>query len=211
MKVLGLSVPDRAKEETMLNDHEHQHNSGSADLKRPGIAYSEMGKGLEPCGKTKAEVHEIAETLVEKYRLEPAQDIHTGIVDKMRGRITVTNFDDWLNRPDTILVHGQGDFDILIGPLQSSERARFATAHELGHYVLHSDYGRIPIIATREGTGRIEWEANWFAAALLMPSRMFTDAWHRSKGDIRYLAVHFDVSYAAAEIRAKSLGLLSGG
>ena len=53
---------------------------------------------------------------------------------------------------------------------------------------------------------RCEWEANWFAAAFLMPSKPFCDAWKTMS--LNDVARHFLVSTSAAENRAKALNLL---
>ena len=101
----------------------------------------------------------------------------------------------------------------------SAPRYRFTVAHELGHLFLHfpivsetaPDSG---MIATRwvDETGdseqlkRAEWEANWFAAAFLMPSNAFQSMLRSFSGNIVHVAARFGVSVQAAEIRAKTLG-----
>lgn len=55
-------------------------------------------------------------------------------------------------------------------------RQRFTLAHELGHYVLHMDYGKNSYqeIYTRSNESSTqEVEANYFAAELLMPKDRF--------------------------------------
>ena len=75
-----------------------------------------------------------------------------------------------------IYVHGRGDFDIVLPQFTSPLRDRFTIGHELGHYFLHSRQGERPLVAYRQGSGRLEWEANWFAAGLLMPKDEFLRA-----------------------------------
>jgi Zn-dependent peptidase ImmA (M78 family) len=53
---------------------------------------------------------------------------------------------------------------------------------------------------------RAEWEANWFAAAFLMPSDAFRRTFDVYK-DVARTAAAFGVSEQAAEIRARSIGL----
>ncbi len=95
------------------------------------------------------------------------------------------------------------------------ERDRFTIAHELGHLFLHypqfkASNPSIPMKATRwvdasdPEQQRAEWEANWFAAAFLMPGGAFSACW---RGVVRDAASRFAVSTQAAEIRAKDLGL----
>lgn len=52
---------------------------------------------------------------------------------------------------------------------------------------------------------RAEWEANWFAAAFLMPKEVFEEKIKSTS--LQDAANFFDVSMSAAKIRAKSLGL----
>lgn len=70
-------------------------------------------------------------------------------------------------------------FIIYISPFQSTERRKFTIAHELGHLFLHmgyrinSDLWNKQMDATyyRAGDSLLEYQANEFAAALLMPKK----------------------------------------
>jgi hypothetical protein len=76
-------------------------------------------------------------------------------------------------------------------PRRPASRVRYTVAHELGHYFLpgHRDYllsgrwlgARTDHVASR----RLEREANWFAAALLMPRRPFIEHLQRRVGGSR--------------------------
>lgn len=102
----------------------------------------------------------------------------------------------------------------------SPKRERFSIAHELGHIILHSGFLNPEEWETvpegegfyRLGTGRMEYEANDFAAALLMPADIFTDDFFNCTADgyvdIEKLASIFDVSIEAAKTRGRWLGLL---
>jgi len=117
-------------------------------------------------------------------------------------------------------------------------RFRFTVSHEIGHWQLHRevvsasteelelfDAGAEPSIICRRSQARepIEWQADAFAACLLMPRRLVADAWRGHFGDqrsrivpddeeVRYhmrpLAAEFLVSFAAMRIRCEQLGLL---
>ncbi|HYK53710.1 MAG TPA: ImmA/IrrE family metallo-endopeptidase [Candidatus Eremiobacteraceae bacterium] len=108
-------------------------------------------------------------------------------------------------------------------------RKRFTIAHELGHLVMHP--GR-PYIAESAHVVRVdrrvnaagladpreEYEANQFAAALLMPRTLVEEQWNRHAGEdadrtIDGLASRFQVSAAAMRYRVSNLGLYipSGG
>ncbi|NKJ03853.1 ImmA/IrrE family metallo-endopeptidase [Rhizobium sp. SG741] len=99
-------------------------------------------------------------------------------------------------------------------------RKRFTVAHELGHFVLHLAAGEGEFIDTQDNfrtvqdpdtpwddTRRAEWEANVFAAALLMPREAVLRAW-KEIGDPDGMAAYFQVSRQAMALRLDGLGLL---
>lgn len=110
---------------------------------------------------------------------------------------------------ESMFVERQGKFTIYVPRLTSLRRDRFTVAHELGHYFLHYVYAGLnePTKFTRGASHRMEIEANFFAASLVMPSVPFASQWHRTGGDARELSRVFDVSPRAAEIRATVLGI----
>ena len=55
---------------------------------------------------------------------------------------------------------------------------------------------------------RMEYEANWFAAAFLMPADLFREEWLAWSGDVTTVAERFGVSRRTAWIRAQGLGLV---
>ena len=109
---------------------------------------------------------------------------------------------------------------ILVRAEDSPNRKRFTIAHELGHHFLHllkdgefvdresdmfrEDF-RVQEQAAKESY-RSEWEANWFAAALLMPADQVHYFWKTIKS-IATLAEHFGVSEEAMGYRLDKLGL----
>lgn len=129
----------------------------------------------------------------------------SAVVAKLGGRI---HYEDTLESPEggTIFIHGPQDFDILLPTWTSPQRDQFTLAHELGHYFLHSNLGKVPLVANRSGTGRSEWEANWFAAGFLMPADEFRKQVQAGE-PVDVLFQTFAVSPRAVEIRKQSLGL----
>lgn len=107
-----------------------------------------------------------------------------------------------------LVVKGPNDFDILLSPYTGILRDRFTIAHELGHYFLHSRQGETPLVAARMDSELPEWEANWFAAAFLMPEGKLREFWEKRPHDSYAGASFFQVSQQAYEVRAKSLGLI---
>ena len=78
-------------------------------------------------------------------------------------------------------------------------RFRFTLAHEAGHWRLHRPYyvedprqarlfadglGRPAYVCrTSQSKARVEWQADYFAACLLMPREMVLAAWRAARGD----------------------------
>lgn len=164
---------------------------------------------------SKPQVYALAESAAEQLGFSAGDDLHE-LVAQMGGTVDIE--DTLLSDPEhtgSLYVEGASKFRIVVPSHTSPERDRFTIAHELGHYVLHYLWAKkknpsLPdrIIAFRRGSDRIEWEANWFAAAFLMPEREFKTIYDSKGGDIRAIADHFQVSTAAAEVRAKGLGLI---
>lgn len=169
----------------------------------------------QPSLLTKAAVHRIAESVAAQVKWKPGGDIKA-IVSGLGGSVEIE--DTLLSDPEhtgSLYVNGSRDFRILVPSHTSPERDRFTIAHEFGHFVLHYLWKKQQdvnypdkVVAFRKGSKRIEWEANWFAAAFLMPSLDFKKVYEAKAGDLWQIANHFRVSTKAAEVRAKDLGLL---
>jgi Zn-dependent peptidase ImmA (M78 family) len=118
------------------------------------------------------------------------------------------------------------DVQVLIRQGDSLVRKRFTIAHELAHVVLHLRAADQEFIDTDEDLFRTsdeasedwsperrrEWEANVFAAELLMPSELVTRTWQSLPPDSRTvdaMARFFQVSEIAMSIRLSELGLLA--
>lgn len=102
---------------------------------------------------------------------------------------------------------------IILAPGQGRGRERFSVAHELGHHFIPTHQcrptgwcGEDDMVAMSDSGKEYEWEANDFAAELLMPRRLFAqDVRDRDPGfhAIFELAspAMYDVSATAAAIR----------
>lgn len=139
----------------------------------------------------------------------------------------------------------KGDFTdrkfliILPDRVKETPRGRFTLAHEIGHLMLHYKWPD-PVewdakqrelqneakrdghsenskhFLWRSGRNRLESEANFFAACLLMPSKYFEEAFRERyamdgsnlQATLGTIAEHFKVSRSAAENRAKFLELI---
>jgi Zn-dependent peptidase ImmA (M78 family) len=98
-------------------------------------------------------------------------------------------------------------------------RKRFTVAHEIGHFVLHllghdgefvdtSDNFRTVQDPDASWTPerRMEWEANTFAAALLMERDLVRRKWNEI-GDLKGMSLWFQVSDPAMAFRLDALGI----
>ncbi len=163
---------------------------------------------------SKPQVYSLAESVAQQLAFSAGDDLQE-LVERMGGTVQIE--DTLLSDPEhtgSLYVEGDSKFRIVVPSHTSPERDRFTIAHELGHYVLHYLWAKkkdpsIPnrVVAYRRGSKRIEWEANWFAAAFLMPEEAFKAAYADCNGDLRAVSDLFKVSTAAAEVRAKGLGL----
>jgi IrrE N-terminal-like domain len=156
---------------------------------------------------SKAQIEAVAAAVAAQTHYKPGSQIEP-VVKRLGGTISFLAWKDWLTHDsDTIQVDGPGRFTIRLMGVDGPLRHRFTIAHELGHYVLHSLAGKKPIIAGRRGSNRVEWEANWFAAAFLMPTKEFKAAAKSLGASPLALAGRFMVSIEAAEVRMKTLGI----
>ncbi|WFU47311.1 ImmA/IrrE family metallo-endopeptidase [Sinorhizobium terangae] len=165
------------------------------------------------CGLNKSSVDALAADVARQVGYEPGADL-IPIVKQLGGRIAVNDVWDVSDATSgSITVEENGSFVIALASHTGMERDRFTIAHELGHYVLHYLWPRHngksvgAMEARRYGSGRVEWEANWFAAGFLMPAELFKSAWVELDGVLGELADRFGVSTEAARIRAETLGL----
>jgi Zn-dependent peptidase ImmA (M78 family) len=88
-------------------------------------------------------------------------------------------------------------------------RKRFAVAHELGHWLIHKEQTQVNActdqnMVTKYKASALEVEANYFAAELLMPEKLFTPRLRKARlsfGLIHDLANEFGTSLTATAIR----------
>lgn len=163
---------------------------------------------------SKSQIFSLAESIASQLNFQPGGDIHD-LVESIGGKIesqdTLTEDPE---KSGSLYVSGPEDFRIIVPIHTSALRDRFTIAHELGHFVVHylwkrknGSFTSDTMVALRKGSDRVEWEANWFAAALLMPKNAFTQSFESNGRSLNKTAKEFDVSLSAAEVRAKQLGL----
>lgn len=111
-------------------------------------------------------------------------------------------------------------FIIYVSDEQDEKRKNFTIAHELGHLFLHMGYlidrelweDNSNIIYRRLGASEMEYQANEFAASLLMPKneyeRVMLENIEGNKVKTENIAEYFNVSVETASNRGKILGFL---
>ena len=169
-------------------------------------------KKPEPTNLNRDSVFRIAERVANQIGYKPGSDLYE-LIDGIGGEIHLKDF--WAegsSEGGSLEVQDEDDFSIFV-PVDTSEvRDRFTIAHELGHYVLHylwqiqvKKKPAFKLRASRYGSDRAEWEANWFASAFLMSGAEFKKL--SDSYTLGQLSRHFRVSRKAAEIRAKALNI----
>ncbi len=98
------------------------------------------------------------------------------------------------------------------------KRLRFTLAHEYSHYIIHNEYyketSEVANKLSTDSDARTEREADELAAAMLMPFGRLKVAYKRLSGKlnrtglINHLAIMFNVSNQAMEIRLQNLKLI---
>lgn len=167
-------------------------------------------------GAPKYVIENFAEKIAKSLHFKPGGSLEE-LVAETGGQIIFGSSGTEDYNSGSIVARDLNDYTIYLSQNTSRQRDRFTIAHELGHLTLHfpnikKDEPTAIMRATRwvdetnEAQKRAEWEANWFAAALLMPKNAFIRAYEL--GGVSAVQTEFDVSPAAAQTRARSLGIL---
>lgn len=102
-------------------------------------------------------------------------------------------------------------FEIAVNSNHHPNRQRFSMAHEYAHYLLHrSKIDSMPegerILHRNGDKNSIEYQANSFAAELLMPEELVRGAFRVSNGNLTQMALELRVSKDSLKYRLGDLG-----
>jgi predicted transcriptional regulator len=102
-------------------------------------------------------------------------------------------------------------FEIAINVKHHPNRQRFSMAHEYAHYLLHrSKIDQMPegekILHRNNIRNPIEYQANSFAAELLMPAELVRAAFRESGGSLKRMSDILRVSKESLRYRLSDLG-----
>lgn len=163
-------------------------------------------------------INNLTQDIIDLYNIQiPIQNIND-VVSALGGRVEEST--DIENMSDGSIRKLDDGFVIYVSPFQGSERRKFTIAHELGHLFLHMGYKINSELwnkqenATyyRTGDSLMEYQANEFAAALLMPKKTYKKIMDQyttgNKVETDKIAGYFGVSVSAASNRGKFLGYL---
>jgi DUF955 len=170
--------------------------------------------------ETREYINKLADCVRDVYKIPfPVEDM-APIVKEIGGeieeKIDLNSYCD-----GTIRKIPDNSFHIAISPTQNRQRKNFTIAHELGHLFLHMGYGiskevwekQDEVEYRRFGASEQEYQANEFAAALLMPRegylREFKNLVKNGSVDMERVAEKLNVSLSAAINRGRFLGVLS--
>lgn len=144
------------------------------------------------------------------------------LIEKLGVTVIEHDFDN--NISGVLSINGQNK-SIGINKSEGEQRKRFTLAHELGHLILHQEKGNLfmdSILFRKTGDGytkkeeKIEREANFFAANILMPANRVREELRNVTLDfiedtsIENLAEKFGVSVSAMNYRLINLGIIKG-
>lgn len=164
-------------------------------------------------------ISDVTKVIREAFNLQAPIDLEL-LVEQLGGKLIETS--DVGENMEAKIEKKQNSFVITIDPKRYDKRKRFSIAHELGHLFLHMGYlinpekwnstdQYIDSVYYRYGYNIEEFEANEFAACLLMPVEEFIDIsgqnFENGFYNIDEIAKHFDVSIQAVSNRGKFLGI----
>jgi Zn-dependent peptidase ImmA (M78 family) len=154
--------------------------------------------------------------LAEKIRNHFKSDIKN-VIRELGGKIDKVKFNN-KSIDGAIYVSGSDNFNIKLYDEIMEERQNFTLAHELGHYILHTNFGRKvdelkqqhenlqAVVFKRDENNHLEAEANYFAGSFLMPENEFREKWKLYQ-DNYVLSAEFNVSARAVRVRKQVLGI----
>lgn len=163
---------------------------------------------IKPLGLKNISIEVIVNVFSKLIDFNPLGYDFLEIIEMIGGSIEYTNSNNLEFCMGGIEVFSKRNFKIYISSNISEDNLNFTIAHELGHYVLHSLMGEVPIKSDISKSGNIfEKEANTFAVCFLLPRNTFIREFYACKGSIKDLSCKFNVSTKLIKIRCNNLNL----
>ena len=148
---------------------------------------------------------------LEYMRSSPPTDL-MGLAHELGIRLKYEDMGDLAGKIEKLLTDGKPEFVITLNSTHAPNRQRFTLAHEIAHFIKHRkqlEAGGIVDNAMYRSLlpEPMEWDANRYAAQLLMPLSAMQKLWKEGFRQPVHYAERMGVSEQAAEIR---LGQLIG-
>lgn len=156
------------------------------------------------------------DTIIENLRMQTGLSFPEDNLVELAKSLGVEVYESKFNKYENVdgfLEYPKKETDrpkIFLNKDRSSQRKKFTLAHELGHYVLHKKserkYRVDPFNYTdNDEATKEETEANYFAAALLVPEDKLKSVLALTNGNIEATSEYFGVSKPVIENRIKWL------
>jgi Zn-dependent peptidase ImmA (M78 family) len=146
---------------------------------------------------------------LEYMRKSPPIDL-MGLARDLGLRIIYADLGDIAGKIEMVRSDPGPEFTISINAADNINRQRFTLAHEIAHFIKHRkqlEAGNIIDNATYRSLlpEPMEWEANRYAAQLLMPLSAMRKLWGDGIRDAGAIAIRLGVSDQAAKIRVQQI------
>ena len=168
-----------------------------------------MASGVPESKLKFSEIERKAEEFAQEHGFDPQNDDIRRLVSKLGGKLALAQASDFISQEGgSMRAWRKEHFIIYLSPVTGVLRDNFTIAHELGHLHLHvpkyfeQNPEKSEVRVNRFGEDKQEWQANRFAAALLMPAHAFRSFGEQTEWNIPLLSIQFCVSQPAAKYRA---------
>lgn len=161
----------------------------------------------KPIGLPEKLIWQLADLVSAKMKYRPSSSLHK-LIERLGGTIEFINGNDAISKTSYIKVENSS-FTIYLSSDNFPLRERYILAHELGHYILHSRCGTMPIeanhadYASDELANGVEFEAHEFACAFLISEAEYKKIAQKTERapDAIMMAAHFYVPLPIAQKR----------
>lgn len=169
------------------------------------------GQKPKPTGFAVEQIRSLAEMVSDRLDYKPDTQSLYKIIKKLGGEIVSIDGNDAINKSSYIKVSKNNTFSIFLSCGNFPLRERYTIAHELGHFVLHSRCGQVPIVANHSDNSEddlsdgAEFEAHEFACAFLVPQKYLSKVILENGRDPLTVAAYFLVPLPIAQKRINDL------
>ena len=153
------------------------------------------------------QISSLADKFKKVVSLNDSNENLIDIVSLLGGSIKYDDPIHWENDQTASLIVRDNRFEIIASKYLSEDERNYAIAHEFGHYILHSDFGKHNLEFSLFGDGLIEAEADHFAYNLLLPEEHFKEICAKFNNVIIGISVYFNVPDYIVKNRLGSLGI----